>query len=242
AVTAWKKQRIKEEKKRMEAAQQANPDEPQRVYQDTDDQSLLYFVRMLLPFYESQPKVKELINHMLDSPDPEWQLTLIAACLKNKIQVPPHLIAQLAAEERYAASLYAVLKSNQQEGFFPKERYSQEYMARSLLAASNEFDRMDSLVLLRQQAMTWYGKTGWLYIYKYRIVPDMPWKLAFCGIQPLNASEIDSKPRILTLTDIRLSERQSLDEQLIDPLNRQLFQLYPAGRRFYFNENSLLGY
>jgi uncharacterized protein YbaP (TraB family) len=242
ALTAWKKERIKEEKKRMEEAQQQNTDEPQRVYQDADDQSLLYFVQLLLPFYESQPKVKELVNRMLDSPDPEWQLALISGCLKHNILVPPHLIAQLAASERYAAGLYAVLTSVHQEELFPKERYSQEYMARSLLAASNDFDRMDSIVCLHKQKMVLYGKPGWLYIYKYRIVPDMPWKLAFSGLQPLNEAKVDTKPRLLTLTDVRWKEGKPLIEQITDPLNRQLFPLYPAGRRFFYNENSLLGY
>jgi hypothetical protein len=242
ALTAWKKQRIKEEKKRMEEAQQTNSDEPQRVYQDTDDQSLLYYVQLLLPFYEAQPKVKELVNRMLDSPDPEWQLLLISACLKHNILVPPHLLAQLAASERHAAALYAVLKDRRQEALFPGERFSQEYMARSMLAASNDFDRMDSIVFLQKQKMLFYGQAGWLYIYKYRIVPDMPWKLAFTGFQPLNEATVDTKPRLLTLTDVRWKEGKPLNEQITDPLNRQLFPLYPAGRRFFYNEHSLLGY
>ncbi len=200
--------------------------------------SLNDYAILLVPFFQKETVVKPFFEKLLQSKDEIVRLNTAILMLRNNLPVNEKVLYQLAANESTRAMLFSQLKNIDGLDNFPTQFKTQDSITRSLLIAANEYDKMDSLVFLKKSPTTVKGKTGLVYLYKYRVKKTDDWKIALSGLQPLNEKEVDTNDDLVLLSDKKIKASESLNEQLNEQLNRMLFSFRKSAKRFYTGENN----
>jgi hypothetical protein len=234
-----KRQQIKEEKI-MEKELVKAVEENRTVFSNygrynknnLDDYSVL-----LLPFYTKNKAVQVFFTRLLQSREPAMRLTTAILMLRNKIEVADSILLQLAADDKYRSRLYTLLERSGRLDKFPAKYNSQVEIARSFLVDDKNFNRIDSIVLVKKEPVSIPGKHGVVYFFKYRINKTDDWKIGLSGPQPVNEKDIFTDDRLTGMTDKKLKADEPLEEQFRQQLKRKLFSYHKSGKNFYSNGN-----
>ena len=229
-----KKQSAKDEKK-ME--QESNKENDPRSMSDfstnSNSGSLPEYSRLLIPFYDLKPPVPNFFQKLLSSRDESLQLKTAVLLLANHHPVADSVLLKLAAKDKYRSILYKELNDQHLADKFPLAYKNQLDMARSLLIQEKEKSLPDSIVYLDKQHLTIQNKRGNVYFFKYRFKKDEEWKIGISGLQPEKPGEISTDSTFVKLTDKRIKEDSSLDEQLQQQLKRLIYANRKSSKSFY---------
>ncbi len=238
ARIALKKQLARDETSLQEASKkEADGDtEAERTYRNNNvESSLVDYSVLLMPFYNENKNIRQYFDKLLSSRDEDVRLSTAVLMLRKNKQVPDSVIYKLAADDKYRHSLYKRLEKLKQTDRFPVEFKTQPLIARSALMEENDYDKLDSLQFLCKHPVSLKGKTGVVYFYQYRIRKEDQWKIGMSGLQPEMESALSTKDEITTMTDVKITEDESLEDQLNRQLKKMLFGLYRGGK-YFFNE------
>lgn len=240
AKVALKKQLSKDEK-RMRSEQKKNEDDdPVRLYNNNDKNvTIQNYSILLIPFYDKHKSVQEFFARLLQSNDNDVKLNTTILLLRNNQVVPDSILLMLASKDKYRANLLYLLETIGRADRFPKQFKTQEYITRSFLMEENNYDKLDSIVMLSKQQASIKGETGFVYFYKYRVKKGDLWKIGITGLQPLNENEVKSDDDLSLLTDVRLKETEPINDQLDEQLKKALFLFHKSAKNFYGNNNTI---
>lgn len=239
AKVALKKQKNRDEKL-MQAENKNSDTEPVRLFNNVNanENNLNNYAVLLMPFYAKQ-EVRSFFTGLLRCGDETIKLNTAVLLLRNNVAVPDSLLMALAANDKMRGTLYARLVKNNLVQKFPSRYRNQMDISRSYIIMENEYDRLDSLVYVAKQSVTYKGKPGNVYFFKYRIQKGNDWKIAMSGLQPIHENEIAESPMISVMTDVKIKEDESLAEQLSTQLKKILFTYYKSGKNFYTTDEAL---
>jgi hypothetical protein len=221
------------DEKRMEEENSKDDGEKQNYSENPANSNLEELEWLLMPFYDTKPPVRKLFDQLLLSRDPIVQLQAAVLLLKNKRPVPEKLLLQLAGDLRFRARLFSELEKWSVADKFPSLYRNQLDIAKGLLVAEKPYDKLDSIVFLQKQGITYKGKKGKVYFFKYRMKKDDEWKIGISGMQPDTLNLVSSDNTFANMTDKKLKTDEPVDEQLETQLKRLLFSLRKSSKNFY---------
>jgi len=237
AVVALKKQKIKDEKQVQAENKLLENDGPTRVfnYYNTGN-SLHNYSVLLMPFFDKDKHVRNFFTRLLQSKDDNVKLNTAVLMLRNDKPVADSIILKLAANDKYSSTLFSSLEKIHKPGMFPARYKTQMNIARSFLVQLSEYDKLDSVVFISRQLVSVKGEKGWVYFFKYRVKKSDQWRIGISGLQPEALDKVSSNCSVLSMTGVKLKEKEPIADQLEMQLKKILFGLHRSGKNF-FNDN-----
>ncbi|HMJ48182.1 MAG TPA: hypothetical protein VK498_12695, partial [Ferruginibacter sp.] len=240
ATVALKKQQARDEME-MKASKKKedNEDEsPVKNFSDVNSSGLNDYAVLLIPFYDNNPAVQSFFAKMLQGRDNTVRLNTAVLMLRNNKKVTDSILLALAANDIYRGTLYYRLEQVGKLDRFPAAYKKQLYLARSLMVAQNDFDKMDSIVFISKTSATLKDKMGVVYFFKYRVRKTDDWKIGLSGLQPLKEKELSSDDDLAFMTDKKLKESEPVEEQLQAQLKKILFSFHKSAKNFFSGDDT----
>ncbi|GEO11674.1 hypothetical protein SAE01_41700 [Segetibacter aerophilus] len=200
--------------------------------------SLEDFAVLLMPFYDKVPTVPKYFEKLLLSKDVSVQLLAARLMTEKNKKLPDTLFSSLAAQDKYRAKLYSMLKKINRTDLFPQKYKNQETIARALLLRDKKYKDFAAIKMVDKKVLQSKGVQGNVYLFKYKIKPDDDWRIGISGFQPLNTKEVSTTGDLVKLTDKKLKPYEDETEQFDQQVKRVLFAQHKSGRRFFERSNA----
>jgi uncharacterized protein YbaP (TraB family) len=255
-----KKQSISEKRKLIKRAANKNLKDDEE--DDDDDKSDDYgndklglYAKLLLPFWDKNVNVPDLLQQMMKSGDKKLKYAIMILLLRNNKPVADSTLNYFAAMDDYRYTLYRDLKKIDRLKVFPVKYDNKTDLAKSKLMDSKTYGRPDSVVFLDKRTAKFKTEQGYVYFFKYKQKKDdLVWKIATAGLISKNPKqfEIDdtmlSRRNVLSkngflssnasfdftsFTDTKLTIDQSLSDQLDKELKIMLYSRRKSAKEFY---------
>ena len=207
---------------------------------DNGNSSLEDYSVILMPFYDRE-NVRTFFAQLLKSRDQELLYHSFMLMLRNKKPVPDSLFLFFAKNIEYRLKLYVDLQKIKMLDKFPAVYKNQLDMARCMLRTSQyySYSKPDSVVFLDKLPVTYKGKTGWVYFFKYKKMrDDNYWEIASVGMQPQKVDSIDvDNDEFTEGGNHRLENNKPLAGQLQNTLKEMLNAKRSSASEFYEARN-----
>ena len=240
AKIALEKQQVRDEnllKKELDKEEDEGFDNNNKERLFTDFNSKIFtYAKLLIPFYDDEILVRKFFAKLLTSKNQNIQLLTAVVMLKDKKDVPDSIVNQLASRDKYRAQLYRFLKRFYIEERFPAEYKNQQLMARSLLISASDYDRIDSVVLVKTISTTYLKDMGQVFFYKYRVNKDDLWKMAFSGFQPKDKKAVSTNNTFSVFSEKALNYETPELEQFEKEFKKLTIIGRKSGKYFYVDE------
>jgi len=239
AVVVLKKQKIKDEKQVQEESKLQENDEPARIddYSNTSTELYNYSI-LLMPYYDEHKNVSNFFTRLLQSKDDNVKLNTVVLMLRSGKPVADSIILALAAKDRLSSTLFYNLEKINKTDRFPVQYKTQQHITRSYLIGQSDYDKLDSVAYLSKQLVSVKGKKGWVYFYKYRTKKTDQWRIGISGLQPEDTNKVSSDYTVLSMTDVKIKDKEPLEEQLQIQLKKLLFGFHKSAKKFFDDNES----
>ena len=238
AKIALKRQQAKDEK--LMKKESNTHDDENEIY-DIDSYSvsnlkLTQFAQLLIPFFDKEIPVQQFFEKLLYSKDQSLQLDIAVLLIENNKKVPDSIFNSLAAIDQYRAVLYESLKEIHQEKRFPAAYKNQLSFARSVLVGTGDYNKIDSIELIKTIPAVYRHQKGTVYFFKYRVNKEDAWKIAFSGLQPKDANEINTNDDYTEFSEKKLDYETPEADQFEKEFKKMEITSHKSGRNFYLND------
>lgn len=247
-----KKQVISEKNRQIEKAQKTEEEKNVPYYDNDEDKDygnsqLSLYATLLMPFWDSNPAVPQLINQLLNSNDKKLKYNTAMLLLHNKKTVPDSMFRYFAAMEDYRFELFADLKEKNMLNRFPEKYNNHIDLAKSELMYVTNYSKPDTIVYLDRLPVQEGERKGFVYFFKYKQKKDdNNWKLASVGMVPEDPKkfmfEKKETPFNVNRYDFTEAKETKLDdeipvkEQLKKALKRMQYSKRNSAAEFYRDE------
>lgn len=258
AKQVLKKQLIQEKSKAIAKAQKEGDAErlgqDYEVASDFGNSNLELYITLILPFWQQNPQVPQIMNWLLQSDDRRIKYNTALLLLRNHQSVSDTVWNYFAKLDDFRYELYTDLKKLNRVDLFPNTFKSQLQLAQSKLLSSISYIKVDTLVYLKKLLLQDKEKKGSIYFFKYkRFKEDNAWKLATAGLMPEDSTQMifdTTEPNeaerdandFTELSDIKLSADTSESEQLEKLRKKLLYSRRKSGAQFYADEARYNGF
>jgi len=257
AKQAWKKQLIMEKAKAIEKAQknsaqgykkdQGFSNVNNRSFADDDgNETLSFYADLLMPMWEKDAAVPQLLNQLLTSTDKQLRYKTMLLFIRNEKKLPDSIIYNFAANDDYRYDLYNDLSRLKKLNLFPSQYKNQLNLATSKLYNSSEYNKPDSIVFLETLPLQWSKKDGLVYFFKYKRKKDDVWKIASVGLLHKDSTQFEFKKEggraynfdldFTEFSDLRFREDDLMSEQLQKRLKEMMYAKRSSAKEFYQNK------
>lgn len=243
-----KKQIINEKNKSIERAQ--DDDEPKARFQryneeDGGNNLLSLYATLLLPFYDKNPAVPQLMNQMLQSNDKRLKYNTAVLLLQHRRQVPDTIVSYFAGLDEFRYELYSDLKKARLLDRYPKTASFQADLAKSkLVGMTNMYNKPDSIQYLDKLPIQHKDRSGFVYFFRYKEKKDdETWKLATVGMVPADSTvfEYDKKKKFNEerqysfndLSETKITTEEPLQVQMSKLLRKMQYAKRNSAAEFY---------
>jgi hypothetical protein len=246
-----KKQIISEKNKEIEKAQKTD-EEKQESYYDREDRDygnsqLSLYATLLMPFWDKNPAVPQLINQLLNSNDKKLKYNTTMLLLHNKKTVPDTMFRYFAAMDDYRYDLYSDLKEKKMLNLFPDKYNNHISLAKSELLSMNSYNKPDTIVYVDRLPVQQKDRSGFVYFFKYKQKKeDNSWKLASVGIVPSDPKKFDFDKKetyyeaqqfdFTDTKDVKLDEETPIKDQMKKALKKMQYSKRNSAAEFYRDE------
>lgn len=186
----FKRQRLNDEK--VIFAKNAGKEDPYASANNDKfklNASLADMIGPIAYLYKEDERATRLVEKMLKSPNKVMVSELVAELLFKNKPVADSIIQNLAKDPYYSYTFYDKLRVRKLQAKFPHALVSQRIMTETML--KNDFNTYDTLVFLEKKLVNTSGRSGYVYVYKYRIKRLDDWKLTVVGLQPQDLSKVN---------------------------------------------------
>lgn len=233
-----KKQTATEEKKNIEKASSKDrydyDEEEMSVAMESGNDELEKYAVLLMPFYDKNPGIPGFFDQLMKTKDRQLLFNMFILMLRNDKKVHDSLFIHFAKLDEYRTDLYEKLKKMKKLDKFPAASKNQVDFARAILVGNDRYDKPDSIAYINKLPVTYKGKKGWVYFFKYRQMrDDTHWMLASVGMQPENINEIDLENLDFVEKGSRLENNKTEMEQMQKMLREQLYSKRESAQSFY---------
>ena len=249
AKQGLKKQLIREKAKAIEKAKKDEEEKEsnypyERSNPDDGNQKLSIYATLLLPFWDKNPQVEQIILQLLHSRDTRLRYNTALLLLRNNRPVPDSVIHAFAAMDEFRYELYTDLTTLGKEALFPTLYKTQPELARSRIVNLQTYGRPDTLVYLQKLPLQDAGHEGMVYFFKYKEKKDdNTWKIATAGLFPKDSTQLQfdtvkdnqswDEDDFTRLTGTKLRTDITLEEQLEKIQRRLLYSRRKSAAQFY---------
>ncbi|MDB5197339.1 MAG: hypothetical protein JWP88_1710, partial [Flaviaesturariibacter sp.] len=248
----WKKQVVTERSKSIAAAQKSGEEDEEDNGNGNENNygngTLNLYATILLPFWDTHPSVPTLFNQMLGSQNNRFKYNLAYLMLRNGKPLPDTMLKYYASLPDYRYEVYSDLNFLKKQSAYPAGFKDLVALARAKLVYNARYNnKPDTLIYLDKLPMTFKGKSGQLYFFKYKDKKtDNSWKIATAGIVPADGKSfefmkkddryVDGTFDFTDFTDIKIKEDEPLKEQLQKAMKQQFYTKFSSADEFYKTE------
>ena len=202
-------------------------------YNSNPPEELSTYSSLLMPFYDSIASVPLFFQRQLVSKNPMVQMDAAIMLAAHKKSVPDSLWRSLVAQDKWRAILLKRLESIHRKELFPKSSVSQEDMARSLLLNDGNDAKFAGIQLTGKRIISFDGKKGIVYFFKYKTDKEDNWKIGISGLQPANAKDMSVDDKLTSMTGKNLSDDQPVLSQFEEELSKIILSRHESAYRFF---------
>jgi hypothetical protein len=259
AKQVLKKQTILEKNRAIEKAQKkSNADEIDEVAvtvdmgssrntRDYGNETLSLYATLLMPLYDKNPAVAQLLSQLLLSNDKRLKYNTALLFIRNGKSVADSILNYFAADNNYRYELYTDLKDLNKQNLFPAKYNNQADLALSKLYNEANYNKPDTIAFLAKRSLTWANKEGQIYFFNYKRKKDDGWKIASVGLIQKDNTAFEFKKEkkhsdnydldFTRLSETKLKEDEPLEEQVNKRLKELVYSKRPSAKEFYKNED-----
>ncbi|MDA3615482.1 TraB/GumN family protein [Polluticaenibacter yanchengensis] len=215
--------------------------EDQTLSYKIDEGSIINNFKLLKPFFNTNPLIKEYFTKALTIENKQLKFNLVSNFHKSFPDAVPDSMYQFFAKDlKYRSNLYEQLLEDTSLNKFPKQYAKPNLIAESILTESFR-SKPDTFVLVLQQQHTLDNVKGNIYAYKYKENKNNSlWRWAVVGLLPNDTMEIKRKLRVtnkdLGKVDLEKNEKEEAARLIQQAINSRK---YYAQYFYYKNENEM---
>ena len=256
AKQALKKQLIIEKNRGIEKAQkkinEENADDQIRSIKDYGNETLNLYATLLMPLWEKNPAVSQLLHQLLGSTDKRLKYKTMLLFIRNGKAVPDSIVNYFAADDEYRYDLYKDLTRLNKFLFFPARYNNHLNLAKSKLLNSSEYNKPDTIAFLKEMPLQWANKDGLVYFFKYKRKKDDAWKIASVGLAQKDTGKFEFKNEkgraynseldFTEFSDEKFSDEESLETQLQKRIKKMIYAKRSSAKEFFKDDEDEFTY
>lgn len=196
---------------------------------------ILEKMALLLPFYEAQQPVRDLIHQAFTLEDKDIKLGLLELVQKKFPKAVPDTMTSFFAKDiETRSTLYNNLYDDSLVQNFPKAFATPTLIADSRLRKTLE-QKPDSFVLVGKRPATLQGKKGEVFVYKYRNKKENSlWRWAVIGMVPTDTLITNRADLQLDIADAGFLKTGKPEKEEVDRLVKEALNgTRPCAESFY---------
>ncbi|HEY0356387.1 MAG TPA: TraB/GumN family protein [Flavisolibacter sp.] len=246
-----KKQVIKEKNRSIEKAQEDEDDRNNRYNnsnQDYGNSQLSLYATLLMPFWDQNPAVPQLVNQMLKSEDKMLKYNTTMMLLRYQKPVPDTLLKYFAGLDDYSYDLYTDLKKIKKANLFPSSVTHVDLARSRLLSMTSSYNKPDTIAFIDKLPVQHKERSGFVYFFKYKLKKDdNSWKLASVGIVPADPKQFQFEKKKNYYEELqydftemdagKIEIDEPLKDQLAKTLKKMLYSKRNSATEFYKYED-----
>jgi hypothetical protein len=214
--------------------------------QDFGNETLSQYAVLLIPLWDKNPAVVQLLQQLLTSNDRELKYKTMLLFIRNGKPFPDSIINYFASGNDYRYKLYNDLTEINRSPVFPVQFKNHLHLAASKLSDLSEYNKPDTISFLARKLLQWKGSEGYIYFFKYKRKKDDAWKLASVGLIQKDSTRFEFKNargkvydefEFTEFSNVKLDEDETLDEQLEKRMKQLVYAKRPSAKEFYKTEN-----
>lgn len=212
-------------------------DDESKYSNDAIADDLNIYAKLLMPFWNKNQNIELFFNKLIQSRNIQVKFNTAKILYNHKKPVNDTIWKSIAKDEKNRVDLFNFLKKNKIENLLPLSFNKQNLFCKSIL--QDGYNKKDSLVYLNTflQASV-KNKKGNVLFFKYKNgEKDVDWKIALCGLQPIDENKVDTDETIVEFTDKVLKTNKTLKEQLEKILKEQIYSLRKSSSNFFDSNN-----
>tara|TARA_B100000683_G_scaffold209850_1_gene204244 strand:+ start:5793 stop:9443 length:3651 start_codon:yes stop_codon:yes gene_type:complete len=158
-----------------------------------DQFNITAFLKLLMPYYTKDQKVKAYINSLLDHQDKDYQF--VATVLLTQYNIPLHdsVYVSLSKNPTYRFAFYKALNFIDKAHYFDSTYLSQKDMMESVILSSSSINVEDSVAFVERRYIKNKYEEGYVYFFKHQSNYNHKWYLHYAGLQPKDSTVINPK-------------------------------------------------
>lgn len=224
--------------------------------EDSGNDDLTLYATLLLPYWDSNPAVKLLVQQMLTSNDKRLKYNTLMLLIDKGKSYTDTLLKYFAALDEYRYELYSNLKERKMMEKFPSLYNNHLDLGTSALFDKQSFNKPDTVVYIDRLKAEYKDKKGYIYFFKYKQKKDdLTWKLATVGLTPENPASFEfedatrkgdkyepvswtvyNKYSFTALSTTKVKEEESMSLFLKKQLKKMLYSRRNSAKEFYTDE------
>lgn len=181
-----------------------------------DQYSFTAYLKLLMPFYNSNPKVKNYVRSLLTHKKEKFRFISTITLTKHNIAINDSLYSNLSKSPDYRFAFYKALKFINREDKFDQQYLNQQSLMESVLYASSSIDAEDSLKFIKKVLIKNKSDEGYVYFFKHQDSHSDKWYIHYAGLQPINARlfNFSTKKRYIEKKAATVFNEQEIGEEV----------------------------
>lgn len=194
------------------------------------------FAKLLIPFWNSNQNVEAFFNKLLTVKNTNIKLDAAMVLDKNNKPVLSTIWSEIANDKETQIDLLNYAISNKKIYIFPAELLKQSLACKNILSNNYKKDSLEYLNIYLPISLK--AKKGNVYFYKYKNnEKDIDWKIAYCGVQPLNTNEVTADNTFKTFSDKILKTNKTIEEQVSKIIKEEQYSDRKSSSKFLDSSN-----
>lgn len=196
--------------------------------------SLDNYQSILMPFYKEKD-IHLFFEKALQSDDNDLKMSTALKLLENNKTVDDTIWQYLSKKTECRLDLYNSLEKLQKLDLFDTSYLSQKDFCFSELYRNTDTIE-DSVIFIGKRLLRSTIDTGYVYFYKYKAEDDDTWAVHYCGVQPVDQKQLNSKMQYSYSSYKHSIDKDGDIEKIISEIVEQLKLKYRkrvAGSSYY---------
>ena len=158
-----------------------------------DQYDLTSYLKLLMPHYKSNLKIKSYINSLLTHKTEKFRFIATVMLTEYNVEIHDSIYRNLSKSPDYRFAFYKALNFIGKESKFDKEYLNQKLLMESAIYASRSINAEDSLKFIKKVFIKNKTDEGYIYFFKHQPTNSHKWYIHYAGIQPIDTNRVEIK-------------------------------------------------
>lgn len=158
-----------------------------------DQFDITYYLKLLMPYYEKDKKVKAFVNGLLTHKKEKFRFATTVMLAKHNVAIPDSNFTNLSKSPDYRFAFYKALHHIGKTALFDTAYLSPQSLMESAIFASSSIDIEDSVQFVSKKLIKNKFEEGYVYFFKSQSSYSNKWYIHIAGLQPKDSNEVTAK-------------------------------------------------
>jgi uncharacterized protein YbaP (TraB family) len=184
-----------------------------------DQYDLTSYLKLLMPYYKSNPKVKTYLHSLLTHNTEKFRFIATVILTKHNLEIHDSLYTNLSKSPDYRFAFYKALQFIGKESKFDSNYLDQESLMESAIYASSSISVEDSVKFIKKVLIKNKADEGYVYFFKHQSTYNDKWYIHYAGIQPIDTAQLETK------TQRKYIQKKAATAYTEDEINKEVKNL-----------------